>query len=152
MTSVPRILRVFVALFAVAACTTSDQLAPKGKYYSKDDEGIVVFREDGVFGYKFAVKFDFYNADHLPSDQGRFHLDSTGGLELEFSQKEKWEFRIEWHQRDDSFDLIRTEKNGTLPMRAHYVRDTDQHGIEPSKEHDQKKGHQTTTTNDLHAD
>jgi hypothetical protein len=67
-------------------------------------------------------------------------LNSTGGLELEFSQKEKWKFRIEWHQRDDSFDLIRTEKNGTLPMRVHYVRAPDQRGIEPSKEHDQKKG------------
>ena len=140
MKSVFRIAVACLAILAVASCATPSQRAPKGKYYSKDDVGIVVFREDGVFGYKFAVKFDFYNVDHLPSNQGRFRLNSTGGLDLDLSQKEQWAFRIEWHAQDDSFDLIRLDQNGTLPMRAHYVRDPDQRGIEPSKEDDQKKG------------
>ena len=107
------------------------QRPPSGKYESDDDQGVIVFRADGVFGYKFAVMFDFFNLDHLPSTQGRYSMNSNGRLEIHGLDQEDLRFRVVWHPTEDSFEVIRLEKDGTLPKLAHYEHAENQRGIQP---------------------
>jgi hypothetical protein len=82
--------------------------------------GVFVFRPDGVFGYKFATMFDFYGQANLPPDKGRWTLKPDGGLEIQLDKKDAANFRIEWYPKNNTFDVIRMEKDGSLPMKAHY--------------------------------
>ncbi len=84
--------------------------------------GVFVFRSDGVFGYKFAAMFDFYDQNNLPPERGHWNLKSDGTPEIHLDDSGANKFLIEWHPNENSFDLIRLETNGTLPTKAHYER------------------------------
>jgi hypothetical protein len=57
-----------IGAFALVGCAHPYNLP--GKYVSKDDFGVFVFRGDGSFGYKFPVKFDSYSEDNLKLRDG----------------------------------------------------------------------------------
>ena len=84
--------------------------------------GVFVFRADGVFGYKFAVMFDFFDESNLPSAKGHWIVKPDGSIAILMDTGNAPPFRIEWHRKDDSFDILRLEKDGTLPMKAHYIK------------------------------
>lgn len=115
-------LLALVSLVMLAGCRTSDVHGPIGHYSSIDDMGVFVFRRDGVFGYKFAAKVDFYDQANLPPNMGRWTFKPDGTLDIQLDRNSGPNFRIEWHPKDDAFDVIRPEEGGGLPMKAHYMK------------------------------
>lgn len=114
-------LLVVLASVALAGCQTSGIPSPRGHYSSTDDMGLFVFQPDGVFGYKFAAKFDFYHQGNLPPHRGHWRLKPDGTLEIELDESDAPKFQIEWYPKRDAFDVIRLERtDGTFPMKAHY--------------------------------
>ncbi len=90
-----------------------------GKYTSKDDFGIFVFRSDGVVGYKFAAQFDFYSEHNLPPIHGHYRV-VDGQIELSGLPAGQPKFKLEICDGGQAFLLIREERDATLPDRALY--------------------------------
>lgn len=95
----------------------------RGRYTSEDDKGVLVFRPDGVFGYKFAAIFDFYSEENLPPLQGRYRV-GGGRIELSDLPAGEHKFKLEIRDGGRSLLLIRQERNGSLPDRAWYRKET----------------------------
>ena len=105
---------------ALTGCLQDQPTTPSGKYKSQDDFGVMFFKDDGTFYYKFAAKFDFYDASNLPPRRGTFRVNDASEIEILTIEKGDRAFRIQWYPESNSFDLIRTEPNGTLPSKATY--------------------------------
>lgn len=121
-TPINRYLVIVIGTFVMVGCIQQSPVSLSGRYTSKNDHGVFVFRSGGVVGYNFAVKFDFYSESHLPPIQGHYRI---VGKQIELSDLpvEQPKFRLEMRDGGRSFLLIRKEKNGTLPDRAFYQRD-----------------------------
>jgi hypothetical protein len=104
----------------LTGCLNMSFVAPSGKYVSAEDFGVMYFQSDGTLHYVFASKTDFYDAKNLPPEKARWFLNTVGEVEVAELKEGEPEFRLEWHHRRDSFDLIRTQPNGTLPRKARY--------------------------------
>jgi hypothetical protein len=115
----------FFAVLAVlvgglAGCSKFGTGSPKGKYVSSEDQGVIVFRDDGVFGFKFGTMVDSYDESRLPPNQGTFYVDPTGILVIKVYDRKEPRFRLDWHPYTDSVDVIRLQVNGDLPPISHY--------------------------------
>jgi len=120
MKRITPILFLLLALVTLSGCQATNPRGPNGHYSSNNDMGVFVFRSDGVFGYKFAAKIDFYDQKDLPPERGHWSLMPDGTLEIKLYESGARKFRIEWHPEADAFDLVRLEQDGTLPMKTHY--------------------------------
>ena len=103
----PVLRRLIVLTYAllITACQSHGTRKPNG-HYSDGRWGVFVFREDGVFGYTLATKFDFYDKDNLPPETGRWLMNAEGELEIQFDEKPWKTFNLDWSPETDSFDLI----------------------------------------------
>ncbi len=114
----------FSALVGLAVvltgCLNTSFVSPSGKYVSAEDFGVMYFQRGGMLHYVFASKTDFYDAKNLPPMKARWFLNTVGELEVAALKEGEPEFRLEWHPRRDSFDIIRIQPNGTLPRKARY--------------------------------
>jgi hypothetical protein len=80
----------FALVLAAANCTQAPKQktepppeALEGTYYSDDDQGVLVFRSDGTFGYKFAAHLAVvYNEGNLPPDRGSYVLLPDGAVKV----------------------------------------------------------------------
>jgi hypothetical protein len=117
------VIAMIAGSLALTGCLQDQSTTPFGKYKSQDDFGVMFFKDDGTFHYKFAAKFDFYNASNLPPRRGTFRVNDTGEIDILTIEKGDRAFRIQWYPESNSFDLIRTEPNGTLPSKARYKKD-----------------------------
>jgi hypothetical protein len=91
-------LIILLALFTLAGCLTTSERGPRAHYSSNDDMGVFVFRNDGVFGYKFVANFDFYDQSNLPPGRGHWNLKSDGTLDIKLDESSAKKFRVQWHQ------------------------------------------------------
>ena len=115
-------LLVFVGLLAGCLNFNADFIAPNGKYTSKDDFGVIIFKADKSLHYVFAAKFDFFDGANLPRKKATWFSNTAGNLEVVGIAEDEPKFHIVWYPKTDSFDLIRDEPAGTLPRIAHYER------------------------------
>ncbi len=103
----------------VAGCVIQPSVGLRGKYTSKDDSGVFVFRGDGTFGYKIAAQFDFYSENNLPPYRGRYRIH---GRQVELFDLPTAQPKLTVELLDDgmSFILIREPGNGRSAERALY--------------------------------
>jgi hypothetical protein len=91
-----------------------------GVFVSKDEPGILVFRSDGVFGYKIPTKHTFYAEDNLPPNRGRYRMRDDGSLQL-LDTPEDLDMALHVEDNGRTVILRRTKsKVSGLPARATY--------------------------------
>ena len=110
---------VFVALLA-AACASRAPARLHGMYVSQDDFGVLVFREDGMFGYMFPSKHEFYSEDRLPPNRGRYRFLDDSHVEVFELPDGEPGFSIETRDHGKTLVLTRAQPDGTLPTSAVY--------------------------------
>jgi hypothetical protein len=114
---------ILVGIGILVGCVAIKPNGPIGKYSSRDDYGVIVFSSDGTFHYVFATKVDFFDDTHLPRNQAKWYLDSAGKLVVEGLRPGEPQFHFEWHPQENVFYLMRDQPEGTLPLKALYVKD-----------------------------
>jgi hypothetical protein len=90
----------------------------KGSYTSNEDFGILVFRQDGVFGYKIPSKHLFYSEDNLPPNQGHYRIVDSKRVEFIDPPQSKVPFTIEIQEQGQTLLLVRLD--GAKPTKAIY--------------------------------
>ena len=117
-----RFVRVALAVLAILSfgCQRSAREPLSGHFTSSDDFGVIVFRSDGVFGYKSPAKTDFYSESNLPPQQGRFHVSPTGVIELDGPPARL--FTLQLRDSGSTLLLTRLTHDGGLPQVAVYHR------------------------------
>jgi hypothetical protein len=113
---------VGILALTLLGCVHQAPVSLTGRFTSKDDFGVFVFRSDGVVGYKFPAMFDFYSEQNLPPTQGHYRV-VGGQIELPDLPVDQPKFKLEIRDGGRSFLLIREERDGTLPDRALYRRE-----------------------------
>jgi hypothetical protein len=93
----------------------------QGVYVSKDEPGILVFRSDGVLGYKIPTKHFFYTTDKLPPDTVQYRVGKDGLVEL-VDAAEDLGFSLRVADKGRTVVLTRVKATGGLPRRAVYRR------------------------------
>lgn len=96
---------MMACMILTTSCQQTTVRKPDGRY-TDSRWGVFVFREDGVFGYKLAAKFDFYDKENLPPERGRWVITSNEALNIQFDGNPWKSFKLKWKPEDDSFDLI----------------------------------------------
>ena len=124
-------LRKYGCLFvlAVASCAQPPKDLPepppgtlRGVYDSNDDFGVLVFRSDGAFGYKFAAHLAFaYTEDNLPPHRGQYFVEPGGEIRMGGVLGEEAPFTMKLSE-DKKTILLTRAPDGTLPLKATYRR------------------------------
>lgn len=109
-----------ILMLVVASRKHEQPISIEGKYASIDDMGVLVFRDDGTFGYCFATNLCLFSEDVLPPNTGRYRVVDNKQVELLGLPAVEPRFTLEIRDGGKALLLTREEQNATLPDRALY--------------------------------